>query len=239
MPEDIDAGVDPVEDKTSPDSSTENKEDGTTHDIDENKKDETIVPFHEDPKVQDYINRQVESKKGEWLSEAETKISERFAPKEQTKVPPWFGGGDSSNPELVSQYESFQEDIATMSEERARQAVEEYKSEQDKQTSLVEEATRYFDESIESIEKSTGKRLAESDRNELMKFVYDNELIDGKGRWNYSKGYEFMNAVKTKEPSDLEERKRLAALANSDNKAETSPKDFKTSDDFKGGNRPW
>lgn len=231
-------------DETTTTSSVETKENDTTQVEAEDKKVEATVPFHEDPKIQDYINRQVEGKREEWIKEAEGKISERFAPKEETKVPAWFGGGDSSNSELVAQYKAFQQDIADMSEEKAKKAVEDYKTEQSKQSSLVDEANKYFEESISKVEADKelnpmGKKLSESDRNELMKFVYDNELIDLKGRWNYVKGFQFMNARKTKDPDNLDERKKLADLTRSDNKAETTPKDFKTSEDFKGGNRPW
>lgn len=228
-----------TEDTTSTDSSTENKEKGTTEES--STQDKTTedanktVPFHEDPKVQDFIRRQVESKKEQWLQEAESKISEKFAPKEEAKIPSWFGGDES-------QWKEFSGYLESQSDAKAKQAVEEYKAEQAKQSDLVAEATKHMNSSFAEIESDkelnpAGKKLSESDRNELLKFAYDNYLVDSQGRWDYKKAYKFM--PKSNNTDNLDSRKNLASKFNSEDKAESAQRDYKIADDFKGGGRVW
>ena len=220
--------VEPEQKKTAPESSTETKPEETTTDPSPEVKKEDVtpaaVPFHEDPKVQDYINRQVEKRLDEGLKE-------KFAPKEEdVSIPAWFGGDAEA-------WKLYQADQQKLIDEAKSATIKEIEGKKQSEDEAQRKALEYFNSSVKEIETSGTK----VDRNKLLKFVIDNELIDGQGRWNYKKGFEFMQALESvpKDPAALNQRKEIAASTTSDTKAEAQPKTFKTPNDFRGGNRPW
>jgi hypothetical protein len=193
-----------------------------------NTQDVTNKPFHEDPKIQDYINRQLEKRLAEESSKLESNLADKFSPKEETTtIPVWFGGDEA-------QWKAYQADQARIVEEAKERAIREIETRTQAEQAKVKEAQDWFEQSVSELE-STGAKV---DRNKLLKFVADNELVDSKGRWNYKAGYQFMAAQEQlKAKPDLTDKKRLAASTTSNNKAEDKPKDYKTPDDFKG--RGW
>lgn len=231
----IDEKTPPVDgegDKTSSDSSPENKETDTSQDSspeDKQKKDDKEpVPFNEDPKIQDYINRQVE--KG-----LEDGFQKRFQPKkdEDVKIPGWFGGD-------ADQWKEYQADQARIIEETETRAIQRIEDKKTKEEEALKVAQDWFEENIKSLESDktlnpTGEKV---DRNLLLKTAMDEELIDTQGRWNYKAAYKIIkNSGKSEDDSNIEERKRLADVsASSSNKGEPKNKDFKTSKDFKNTN---
>ena len=78
------------------------------------------------------------------------------------------------------------------------------------------------------------------DRNKLLKFVLDNDLVDSKGRWNYRAGYQMMAGGTRATAGGIAGRKQIASATTSDNSAEQKPQSYMTNVDFsKPGARPW
>jgi hypothetical protein len=181
------------------------------------KPDVKAVPFNEDPKVQEYINRQVETR-------VSKSLQEKFAPQADPSIPSWFGGDAKA-------WADFQGYIGNLKGEAKAEALREIEAKKDAEQKAVQEASDWFETSVKEIE-ATGEKV---DRNKLMKFVYDNEIVDSKGRWNYKKGYEFMTLAEKANaaPSTLGERKQIAANAAPDPKPGKPQRDYATPADLR------
>lgn len=211
-----------------------------------------VLPFNEDPKVHEYIERQVTSR----IEGVETKLREEFkgnaaAIREEigkqrdknaadTKIPAWFGGNQAQWDEyrtwLDSQLLGIEERAVNKTFERATtQATEAQKR--------VDEATTYFRSELSAI--TADKELNPSgkaiDPNKLLKFVLDNDLVDSQGRWNYRAGMRLMGSHPTAAHAPKAGDKNLAAATidgGSGKPAEPAAKPFKTAKDF-AKKRPW
>lgn len=171
------------------------------------------------------------------------KLREEFAPLAKksstttpTEIPAWFGGDE----EQWAEYQKYE------SERLARVREETLKEFQDKSASeqkAIEEATKYMNEQVAALEadKEVNPSGQKVDKNKLLKFVFDNDLVDTKGRWNYRAGYIMMNGQATRTKTDTtKERKEIAGATTSERGGETRPPAVTTSADFsKPGSRPW
>jgi len=237
---------------TAPESSPENKQADTdpSSDGDKNKKPDAQnkqVPFNEDPKVQEYIERQVDLR-GEKLRaaitadvEARMKSYQPPAPKdERVVIPEWFGGDEKQ----WRAYQADQSRILAEAEKRAEdRAFERIHTTQSTQEKAIAEANKWFEDSVAQIETTAGG--VKIDRNELLQYVLENQIIDPKTqRWDYSKGYRWMTAEKlaaTAKGAPRQSRKDLAGATTTDpNKGEKETSNVTTNEDFKNpSKRPW
>lgn len=172
-----------------------------------------------------------------------TKLREEFEEKYQPKadetsseIPEWFGGDEK-------QYKAYKKDLAQQITEAREGTLKEISAKSEEEQKAVKEATEYMNEQIGEIESNKelnpeGKNI---DRNKLMKFVLDNELVKLDGRWNWKAGFMMMKAsVSNVKNKNIKERKIIAGATTSENRAEDKPKAFTTSEDFKNPqNRPW
>lgn len=220
-------------------------EDGSTPSSEENKgSDENKRPaFHEDPAVQDYLNRQWSQRESklreEITSQVRKEIEENFGKmtkKEEQgeEIPEWFGGDLNQ----WKQFLAFQEKTI----ERARaSAVEEFQRKQEEQSTKVKEANEWFDTSISTIENLTGKKI---DRNALLAYTLEhngaeNKFVDSHGRWDYIKAFKEMQEAAAGGNAGLQQRKKIANDTTRDgSKPESEERTYKTSEDFKKS-RPW
>lgn len=213
----------------------ENKE-GSTPAGEENKQQpQQKVPFHEDPQVQEYLNRQWEQKEKNLRESLAKDFENRFAPKKgegEDSIPEWFGGD-------LKQWHAYQEYNRQMVEQAKQGAVETYQKQVQEQQGRVQEANDWFAYSISNIEGITGKKV---DGNALLKYTLenngnDNKFVDKFGRWDYFKAFKEMAAAS--QGTNLGDKKKLADGTMQDGgKPENEPKIFKTSQDFKK-ERPW
>jgi len=212
-----------TETETPTDSSPETKPEATTPTATEDKTNSEPhnVPFHEDPKVQDYINRQVEKRISEMNPKAPA--AEQPPVTQQPQIPSWFAG-DRNDPATHAAWKEFADYLSGMTAKAKSDAIAELKSQQEQEQARIKEAQDWFKQSIAGIESTEKVQLSDSDRNKLMKFVYDNYIVDDKGRWNYSKAFQFMKAMEKASQADpkasIEARKKIAADSTSDSKPE-------------------
>lgn len=148
---------------------------------------------------------------------------------ETNEVPEWFGG----DADAWKSFESYQKNQITNAQNKAQKEVLEQNTSQQK---LIDDATKFMNDEIASIE-STGEKI---DKNALLKFVIDNELVDTRGRWNYKAGHKMMRAGKTTKNSDLTQKKNLANAVLDDNGEGEVDTKYTTSEDFENpSERPW
>ena len=170
-------------------------------------------------------------------TEFEEKLNARGNPAQNLpeEIPAWFGGDES-------QWKQFRADqdarIRTEAKRAKDEAIKEIESRSSTEQKAIDDATKFFRSEVEAIESETGEKI---DRNKLLKFVLDNELVNTKGQWNYRAGYRLMKADIQKPKTDaINEKKNLAGATVNDSKPEEKPKEFMTNEDFqKPGNRPW
>ncbi len=155
-------------------------------------------------------------------------------------IPTWFGGGEK-------EWREFLAWNATMTKQAEKQAEENaYKrltGEQAEEQKRIDEATEYFNKEVIDIEQDPvlnpqGEKI---DRNKLLKFALDNDLVDSKGRWNYRAAFKMMKPQEVFRAKEaLKDRKQIAGATTSEHRAETKPTDVATSETFKKpGARPW
>lgn len=156
------------------------------------------------------------------------------------QVPAWFGGDDNQWQEFLNWNNSL---VGKAKEEARTEVLKEIETKSTTEQKSIDDATKYFNEQLTSIEadKTVNPQGEKIDRNKLLKFVLDNELVDTKGRWNYRAGFMMMKAgVASAKNDTTKERKQIASAITSENRAETKSPAFMTSADFsKPGARPW
>jgi len=150
-------------------------------------------------------------------------------------IPSWFGGDEESWKDFSNWNNQA---LAKAKEEARTEALKELQGKTDSEQKAIDTATQYFTDQVTAIEsdKIINPQGEKIDRNKLLKFTMDNDLVDSKGRWNYKAAFVMMR----KQPVDTKDRKKLASDTTSDNRAETKPPAFMTSEDFsKPGAKPW
>ena len=167
----------------------------------------------------------------------EIKTSSKGKPTETPEdIPSWFGGDEAS----WKDFKKYNQGLIEKAEKNVEDKMLKSKTSEQKK---IDDATTYMDSQISEIESNStlNPESKKVDRNKLLKFVLDNDIVDTKGRWNYKVGWQLMrNNIKAPADKNLQERKKLAAATQSDKKAEGKPSDFMTSDDFQNPqNRPW
>lgn len=212
-------------DVNSQESSTQTNENGTTQsDEGSTQPVEKKLPFHEDPQVQEYINRQLETREQRLKDELEQKFA---TPKDQKVViPNWFGGDEQA----WSQYQAHLEERDTRVRESA---LKEIQGLTQKEQNLIKEANEWFESNVKEIEKTDGP----VDKNLLFKTAQDFELVDSKGRWNWKAAHRIAKSQYKSDPTKVDERKKIVGMDRND-QGGTGQKDFKTAKDFQKA-RPW
>jgi len=159
---------------------------------------------------------------------------------ENIEIPSWFGSDD---PEVWKAYQAdLDQRISAAKKAAKEEALGEITSKTTAEQKAINDATEFLNEKVSEIEtdKNINPEGVKVDRNKLLKFVLDNELVDTKGRWNYRAGWIMMNGQPTLNTNTNKDKKNLAGATISDKGAETKPSTVMTSEDFsKPGSRPW
>ena len=183
----------------------------------------------------DWIKRfnEQETRHTQEISKIREDIESKFEKKREdladADVPAWFGG----DAEAWVQYKAHEDARLTQAEDNAIKRLEE---KAEKQQKAIDEATNYFNDEVKALESD--KELnpeGKVDRNKLLKFTIENDLVDSKGRWNYRAAFKLMKAgVSNAKNESTEEKKKIAVATTSEKGAEEKASNVKTSADFKG-----
>lgn len=166
-------------------------------------------------------------------------------------IPVWFGGGKDT-PEVRKMWKEYvneQQKIIDRAEKRAVEvALGKINDGQTTQEKAIDDANKHFETSVNGLEATYGKKI---DRNALLKYVLDNQIIDhATQRWDYAKGYRWMMAengtpvqsIQQGQGGNRQDRKALAGATMKDSGKgnDGSGKTVTSSDDFKDpSKRPW
>lgn len=165
------------------------------------------------------------------IAKLREEINSRFN-QTQEEIPQWFGGDDKS-------WAAFQEWNKAQIKQVEERTIASLQQKTTAEQKMIDEATEYFNEQVFSLESDrtlnpTGQKI---DRNKLMKFVIDNEIVDTKGRWNWKAGF---LAMRTHEAPKTTDRKKIANAIIDNSSVDTTKKAFASSDDFElPSGRPW
>jgi len=236
------------ETKTDP---TQSQEGEDTNSGEDNKKDGADAGFADHPRwkerEEDWNKRfneqekrhveEIDNLRTEFDGKIGASKSQSASDGELPPIPTWFGGDEDQ----WRDYLKHEDDRVNKAKEAAVSAVTSKQAEEQKS---IEDATKYFNDTVTEIEadKSLNPKGEKIDRNKLLKFTLDNDLTDSKGRWNYKVAFELMKNRSTKgsPTDDKSDRKKIAGATTSENRAETTPPNVTTSADFsKPGARPW
>lgn len=238
--------VEAEENDNSPESSTETTETEETPSSEGSEQTENEKkPFHEDPKIRDFVERQAEKKAEQKMAQLReeyqrelAKMRDELSPKakeeQSEEIPDWFGGDDAA-------WSKFQAFLGTMTKKAKQETIAELQESKAKEERLMQEATDYMKAEIAAIESDPdlnpeGKKV---DSNRLYKTIQDFDLVDGKGRWNYKAAWKIMQMQQPKaKQTDLSEKKKIAAASSSTDRSVDKPAPFKTHEDFLHG-RPF
>lgn len=155
---------------------------------------------------------------------------------DDSDVPQWFGGDENQWQDFVKWND---EQVGRVKSD----ALSEINSKNQEEQNAIEEATEYMNSEIDTIQsdKTLNPDGVQVDRNKLLKFVLDNELVDTQGRWNYKAGWRLMQAgVKSAKDKTLNAKKEVASATTKKGKVTTDKPSYMTSEDFSNpNNRPW
>jgi len=155
----------------------------------------------------------------------------------QNDIPSWFGGDDDQ----WKEFQSWNEGLASKTQETVQKGIEQKTQAEQK---AIADATEYMNSQVDTIEsdKALNPDAVKVDKNKLLKYTLDNELVDTQGRWNYRAAFKLMQAnVKSVKANTVKEKKDVAgATVTEKNGAEPTKPEYTTTEDFNNPtNRPW
>lgn len=157
---------------------------------------------------------------------------------EQTKIPAWFGGDQA-------QWDAYRADRDVELKQAADQAIERLKGEESTKDKAVKDATDFLHSEIAAIQgdKTLNPTGGKVDADKLFKIVYDNQLIDTQGRWNYKAGWKILNGqtaaqAPVKKPDTTEKKEVANASTSNSGGGNDNKPTIATSATFKK-DRPW
>lgn len=151
------------------------------------------------------------------------------------EIPKWFGGNEQ-------QWLGFVQWNKQLVTEAAQGYQKELTAKSDAEQKAIDDATKWFETEVTRIEgdKDLNPQGLNIDRNKLLKFALDNDLVDSKGQWNFAAAFRMMGADQVFQAKKaLNEKKRIANATTSESRGEEKQEPVKTAEDFKGKNRPW
>ena len=171
-------------------------------------------------------------------------LREEFGGKDKTssdepasEIPSWFGGDEA-------QWHQYKVDQKTLLDNTRTEWEKSQTEKTETEQKAIQDATDYMNTEVSVIEndKTLNPDGIKIDKNKLLKFTMDNELVDTQGRWNYNAAYRLMQAgVKSARADSVQEKKDIAgATITEKNGAETDRPNYTTTEDFNNpANRPW
>lgn len=218
--------TDNSQDSSSESNDTENTQ---SDEGDKNSQPAKQLPFHEDPKIQEYLDRQFEAREQKIRDEIRKENEERFKQTDKkVEIPSWFGGDE----EAWNQYQLHLEERDT----RVRaKALEELQGLTAKEQAQIKEANDWFDSNVKEIEKEEGFTV---DRNVLLKTAQEFRLLDDQQRWNWKAAWRIAKQQYKADPSKVDQRKKIVSMDDNDRGEASGTKSIKTPKDFQKS-RPW
>lgn len=207
------------------------------------------IPFNEDPRIQDYLERTLnkkyeamqvdfEKKLNDAVAKAKTEIGQGFSAKEALpeKVPRWFGGDQAQWDEFVGFLDQRFSPIAQKVESIGQME------------RATAEATDYFRNEMVAIENDRalnpqGIKFNKELADRLLELVMENDLVDSQGRWNYKAAWRLLQqqqpaAQPAPKPAAPAIKTKIAGATSSTNKGSEGKPAFKTKEDFQK-RKPW
>jgi len=173
-------------------------------------------------------------------SEAIDKIRQEFrekAPQERSEhIPEWFGGDEK-------QWKDYNRDLSSRDEKIRESVKKELSDKEESNKKALDSANEYLNAELDFIQndKNLNPDGVKVDKNKLLAFTLNNEIVDSQGRWNYRIAHQLMQAkANNKKSKALKDRKEIAGATTSEKGVESKPPTFMTNQDFKNPtNRPW
>lgn len=217
---------------TAPASSPETKPTDTTQAAPEAKQKATEpLPWHKDPRWQEWQTEKATlTKQVEDLLPLKD-LASKFSAQDTPKIPSWFSRIYGEDQNAWSEYNTWNK---SQRDEIKAEVLKEYESKQKAQSDAVANANKHFEDAVTELSQD-GTPV---DRNKLLKFVQDNDLVDSQGRWNYKSGFKFMRdlerATLDAQKDPITDAKKQIADTSTSGSKERKTKNYMTPSDFKG-----
>lgn len=221
-------GEDPFENKDEQEKETpaapsaeEKPEEGKepSQEGEKNTPDAEDVPFHKHPRWQER-ERELEALRAE--IEDLKSAKEETPPSDATGPDEWFREAFGENEML---WQKFNKYTASLKEEIKAEFVRDQEQARQQEQETLQNLTAKFDADIQEL-KDEGKKF---DENELRQIAADYFPTDENGIVSMRKAYGIYDAMRSRQSEEKSSaRKDLAAKTTSDDKGETTPKDYVT-----------
>lgn len=156
MDNEVDKFLEGLNDEPKSDPFEQSKEDPFEAEEAEEKaeeKEEKPLPFHKDPKVQKFIDKEISKRMADMKPvEADKPVKESASEDSLTDVLTRIIGNDT--PEKLSAIKEFRRELGTLEEKGAQKALKELEDRSSKERQKEEEAERELVEAIDAIEES-------------------------------------------------------------------------------------
>jgi hypothetical protein len=191
---------------------------------------EKALPFHEDPKVQAYLDRQMENREARIREEFESRIEnlQEISTPTSSSIPAWFSELYGDN-EIAWQKYSEHEQART--EEIENRILARQQEEAQRQIKETEHWNNWVDTEINRLAASGHK----FDRNKLIKTMLDYSPTDENNNLDFDKGMRIYEALEEKPDSTKSvARKALADTTTVTSTTGESPKkDYMSSNELR------
>lgn len=141
-------------------------------------------------------------------------------------IPEWWAGDRES-------WNQFSGYIGSRERAAKEAALQELTSKQQAERKAYEEAVAWIDQNVRELEETHGKPV---DRNKLLKYAADNEVVDLKNRYNLKVAYKLMQAEEAQPVQpDLNIRKRAISIDSTGDNPDTLNKKIPSYESFRDG----
>jgi len=204
----------------------------------EKNQEETNLPFHQHPRWK-ALHKELKD-----LRTFKDEMVERFTQKEEepakpqnSSIPDWFVEIFGEQP---SAWEKFSRYNAQTREQIKEEIFSELQSKAEEQQQQTVHWNQWVDKELQELGDDKGVDLTDKEggnsiRNEIIKVAIKYKPTDEEGNIDLRAAYEIWQSTKKEDDiSKVTAKKQVAGLASVKSKGESQPKDFMTSNDFRG-----
>ena len=196
----------------------------TKEEVKDKKEEEKPLPFYKDPKVQKYIEKQVEKRFKDIKPTAQESFKQEVASGDPDLIKAFEAIIGNDTPEKIAALKALERSLASSDERASKKAMEQFEKIQQEQSEKevreMEEAQEEIEEGFENIEDHYGIELNDKQKEAFKDFLIKIEPRGGYQEYpDFVETFEvFKNYIKANRPSNAQNKVLASRVCNSPRK---------------------